>query len=216
MSDTSGRASDGPPGICWKKKTMILAICRRLVRAGRSTVLACLVVICLVALSAQPAAATFRTLTTDWHANLGWCSHSGAQLHLGDFNADGGDDMLCHDTKTGYKWVALAKGNGNFTGTDWHANLGWCSHSGAQLHIGDFNRDGRDDMLCHDTKTGYKWVAYGKGTGHFTGTDWHGNMRWCNHSSAQLLIGDFNRDRRDDMLCHDTKTGYKWISNSDL
>jgi len=83
-------------------------------------------------------------------------------------------------------------------------------------HIGDFNRDNRDDMLCHDTGNGYKWVAFGKGNGYFTGTDWQGNMGWCNHSGAQLHIGDFNRDQRDDMLCHDTGNGYKWISYSDL
>jgi hypothetical protein len=44
--------------------------------------------------------------------------------------------------------------------TDWERNMGWCYHDGAQLHIGGFNGDGKDDLLCHETNTGYKWIAY--------------------------------------------------------
>ena len=106
----------------------------------------------------QGVLATLSSGTTDWDAPLGWCNHAGAQLLLGDFNRDGRDDMLCHDRNTGHKWIARARGNGYFTGTDWDAPLNWCSHAGAQLHVGDFDRDGRDDMLCHDTNTGHKWV----------------------------------------------------------
>ena len=160
----------------------------------------------------EASADTFTTRSTDWQAALGWCNHAGAELHTGDFNRDGREDMLCHDTNNGYKWVALANSQGRFTGTSWEGSLGWCYHSGAELHVGDVNRDGRDDMICHDTNNGYKWVSLAKGSGRFTGTDWQANMGWCNHESAQLHVGDFNRDDRDDMLCHDTSTGYKWIA----
>jgi hypothetical protein len=91
---------------------------------------------------------------------MGWCRAPGVQLHVGDFNGDGLDDMLCHNTTTGYKWIALAKAGGGFTGTDWQRNMGWCRAPGVQLQVGDFNGDGRDDMLCHNTTTGYKWIAY--------------------------------------------------------
>ena len=50
--------------------------------------------------------------------------------------------------------------------------MGWCNHASAELHLGDFNGDGRADMLCHDTSTGYKWVALGAYCG-FTGTTWY-------------------------------------------
>jgi hypothetical protein len=161
----------------------------------------------------QPAAATFNSANpTDWEGNTGWCSHSGAQLHMGDFNGDGRDDLLCHDTGNGHKWIAYAQGSGEFTGTDWERSMGWCSHSGAQLRIGDFNGDGRDDLLCHDTGNGHKWIAYAQGSGEFTGTDWERSMAWCFHPGAQLRIGDFNADGRDDLLCHDTGNGHKWIA----
>ena len=70
-------------------------------------VIACLVVSGVV-LNANPAAATLSNGRTDWERNMGWCHHSGAQLRLGDFNGDGRDDMLCHDTTNGYKWIAYS------------------------------------------------------------------------------------------------------------
>ncbi|KAJ8029344.1 hypothetical protein HOLleu_28716 [Holothuria leucospilota] len=105
---------------------------------------------------------------TSWQKAMGWCYHAGAELHIGDFNCDGRSDMLCHDTNNGYKWVALANSNGDFSGgTSWKAPLGWCYHGGAELHIGDFNGDRGDDMLCHDRNTGYKWIWYASSSGSF-------------------------------------------------
>ena len=34
-----------------------------------------------------------------------------------------------------------------------------CNHPTAQLFLGDFNGDGRTDLLCHDTASGRKWQA---------------------------------------------------------
>jgi hypothetical protein len=69
--------------------------------------------------------------------------------------------MLCHDSGNGYKSVALAQAGGGFAGTDWQADMRWCTGKpGAQLHIGDFNGDRRDDMLCHDSGNGYKSLSY--------------------------------------------------------
>ncbi|XP_048584416.1 neurogenic locus notch homolog protein 1 isoform X2 [Nematostella vectensis] len=145
---------------------------------------------------------------TDWEKGMKWCYHKGSQLFTGDFNGDGKADMLCHDN-TGYKWVALANSKGQFTGTSWEKKMGWCYHKGAQLFTGDFNGDGRTDILCHD-RAGYKWVALANSAGQFTGTSWHKAMGWCSHSGAKLLIGDFNGDGRDDMLCYDNNR--KWVS----
>lgn len=99
-----------------------------------------------------------------------------------------------------------------FEGTNWYRNAGWCSHSGSQLLTGDFNRDGRDDLLCHDDR-GRKWIDYANARGEFEGTDWYRNAGWCT-GSAELHIGDFNGDNRDDMLCHGS-TGNKWIDYAD-
>jgi hypothetical protein len=143
---------------------------------------------------------------------MGWCNHEGSQLFTGDFNGDGRADMLCHD-KTGYKWVALASSAGEFTGTSWKRAMGWCSHAGSELHVGDFNGDGRTDMMCHD-KSGYKWVALAKPDGSFTGTSWKKDMKWCINED-HLMIGDFNGDGRDDMLCFSNNHKLVSFANKD-
>jgi hypothetical protein len=156
---------------------------------------------------------TDRFTGTDWQRDMGWC-RTPRQLLVGDYNGDGRQDMLCHNPDTGYKWVALARAGGGFTGTDWQRNMGWC-RTPRQLLVGDYNGDGRQDMLCHNTTSGYKWIALAKAGGGFTGTDWQRNMGWC-RTPRQLLVGDYNGDGRQDMLCHNPGTGYKWIAYSDL
>ncbi|WP_181233890.1 FG-GAP repeat domain-containing protein [Enhygromyxa salina] len=151
---------------------------------------------------------------TDWYYNAGWCYHPGTQLHIGDFNGDYRDDMLCHDA-AGQKWIDYANSNGQFLGTDWYYNAGWCHHAGSQLFVGDFNGDGREDMLCHDS-AGQKWIDYADSNGQFWGTNWYQNASWCYHAGSQLFVGDFNNSGRSDLLCHDTGNGYKWITFSML
>src|SRR5262245_27161875 len=95
---------------------------------------------------------------------------------------------MCHDVATGYKWIDYADASGQFNGTDWERNATWCNHAGAQLFLADFNGDGRDDMLCHDT-AGNKWIDFADGYGQFGGTDWFRPANWCSHASGRLLIG---------------------------
>lgn len=151
---------------------------------------------------------------TSWEFAMGWCYHSNAELHIGDFNGDGRDDLLCHDSGSGYKWISFANCQGNFIGrTSWEYEMRWCSHNGAELHIGDFNGDGRDDLLCHDTGNGYKWIAYANNEGNFVGgTRWQNGIGWCFHERASLHIGDINGDGKDDLICHDSGNGYKWVA----
>lgn len=150
---------------------------------------------------------------TGWEGNLGFCTESDQRLMLGDFNADGRMDMMCHRQSDGAKWIAHATTSGTFTGITWsNTNLFWCFGSDQQLLLGDFNRDGRTDMLCHQLSDGYKWIAYATASGDFSGTSWDAPMNWCNHSTGSLLVGDFNGDGRSDLMCHDTASGYKWIA----
>ena len=60
---------------------------------------------------------------------------------------------------TGWKSTMLANSSGVFTGTTWTADMQWCKQADDQLLIGDFDNDGRDDMLCHQKVTGWKSIA---------------------------------------------------------
>ena len=140
-----------------------------------------------------------------WFSTSGWCSHGGASVYVGDFNGDSQSDVLCHDTN-GKVFIAFANNAGGFDGGHvWNANMGFCT-GGAdrKLFIGDFDGDGRSDMLCHNSHTGHKKIAYANVGGDFENPrTWNKNMHWCYKTNPKLYVGDFNGDGKDDMLCRD-------------
>ena len=148
---------------------------------------------------------------TNWSRDADWCMADGAQLRIGDFNGDGRDDMLCHNKLNGFKWIDYADANGQFSGTNAYHDFGWCSHEGEELFVGDFDGDGRDDLLCHAATDGYKWIDYADANGRFTGTDWSRDASWCKDSTTRLSTGDYDGDGRDDLMCHDVVSGKKWV-----
>jgi hypothetical protein len=122
---------------------------------------------------------------------------------------------MCHDVNAGGKRIDYADSSGRFNGTDWGRNDAWCNHDTGRLFQGDFNGDGRADLLCHDMASGHKRIDYADASGRFGGTDRERAANWCSHEEGRLFIGDFNGDRRDDLLCHDVASGYKWIDHAD-
>lgn len=129
-----------------------------------------------------------------------------ASYRMADFSGDGADDLLCHHTSNGQIRVDYASG-GQLAGTDWTRTGGWCSAASQRLHNGDFDGDGRDDLLCHDIASGAMWVDFADSSSHFTGTDFPAPYTWCNLDTEQLRIGDFDGDGADDLLCHDHNDG---------
>jgi hypothetical protein len=147
---------------------------------------------------------------TDFMKQPAWCPPTTGRLYKGDFNGDNRTDLLCH-TLQGAKFTDLADGNGHFNGTDFVSFALFCGHDTAQLYIGDFNNDNRDDLLCHDVVSGVKWIDYAASNGRLNGTDWSTGANWCGHASGRLFVGDFDGNGSDDILCHDRDTGRKWI-----
>ena len=119
-----------------------------------------------------------------------------AQRLLGDFNGDGRDDVLLRHADgrwyyypmNGRRAIASGKGTANLT-----KNLDY-----RVAGIGDFNGDGRDDVLLRHLDgrwyyypmNGRRFVADGRGTANLT--------RDLDYRVAG--IGDFNGDGRDDVL----------------
>ncbi len=147
----------------------------------------------------------------EWFRSTDWCSHPTGRILIGDFNGDDRDDLLCHDVSTGQKWIDYANLWGYFYGTDWTRSTDWCRQTSQDLFVGDFNGDGRDDLLCNDKTSGRRWISFANLSGQFWAIQWSPSRSWCAHASGQIFIGDFNGDTRDDLLCHDVNTGQKWI-----
>ncbi len=124
---------------------------------------------------------------TNWSQSIGFCNgNETRQLVIGDFNGDGRSDLLCYDAKISGKWISYATSSGTFGGIDVTINNAWCTSQGTRLYVGDVNGDGRDDLICHNVKTGAKHVDYASLSGSFAGTDWSTSTSWCGDDANEL------------------------------
>ena len=130
-------------------------------------------------------------------------------VQRGDFNGDGQTDIVGRCADDGYWWVAL-----NHEGTDlavqrwtrWSTNVTW-----TDVMVGDFNGDGRDDIVGRVAHNGDWWVAQSTGSG-FTNTKW---TRWStNVTWTDVMVGDFNGDGRDDIVGRVAHNGDWWVAQS--
>lgn len=91
-----------------------------------------------------------------------------SSVHVGDFDGNGKDDFVCHDSKTGSNVIYYAPRK-PFEPLSSKMRDKWCYGANSRFLVGDFNGDGRSDFLCHLTSNGYKWVALADKDGQFTG-----------------------------------------------
>jgi microsomal dipeptidase-like Zn-dependent dipeptidase len=136
-----------------------------------------------------------------------WCTHAGASFFLGDFNGDGRTDQLCKDP--GRIWLKFATLTGQFADPGSRVqDTDWCSQAGARLHIGDFDGDGRDDLLCRSNAD--VRIKHAGADGSFPRGDFSLATGFCTHPGAVFDLGDFNGDGRTDFFCKDP--GRIWLN----
>ncbi|MDK2973383.1 MAG: hypothetical protein PWP23_3138 [Candidatus Sumerlaeota bacterium] len=134
----------------------------------------------------------------------------------GDHDGDGRDDLLTVEGDEGsIRWYR-STGTGFAPAVDLGpSGFRMDFRDGWGLHLGDFNGDERDDLLCV-TEFGEAWVMPSNGAGWMG----HGNWGAIGFHDAPLmgrgwsvLVADFNEDGRDDLLCV-TEFGDVWVAES--
>ncbi len=135
--------------------------------------------------------------------NAGFCQ-AGELPGVGDFDGDGLDDVVTFVRSAilnseGEVYVALNTGtfsgdNSGLTGGNlWHDYF--CIEDEIPA-VGDFNGDGRDDIVTFVPDTGKVWIALSSGTDFCASREWYdtgSNGRFF-YPGEVPLVGDFNGD----------------------
>ncbi len=124
-----------------------------------------------------------------WHPGF---APNGETPMVGNFDGTGGDDIVTF-AKQNLSTVQVCLSDGTQFPTNkckiWHNGFG--SHT-EHPEVGDFNNDGKDDILVFRTENwGLVFVALSDGTKFGTSKVWHNAFAFAGES---LGVGDFNRD----------------------
>jgi Beta-propeller repeat len=151
------------------------------------------------------------------------CSQNWKPVGLGDFNHDGIDDVLWHSDATGELQAWLLDGAGGVTSTltlsKKCAVTDGCSTRYKLIAIGDFDRDGNDDLFWLDTTTGTVQISLLNGSGVVFDTrvlaKQCGPADGCSTTWKPFGMGDVNRDGIGDLLWENPATGelLAWLLN---
>ncbi len=150
---------------------------------------------------------------TLWHS---FFSLKGEIPMVGDFNGDGKDDIVTFTQQQqkdaagnvigpAVVWVSLSTGRNFATSSIWHK---FFSLKGEVPGVGDFNGDGKDDIITFTQQLqkdangnvigpAVVWVSLSDGTKFTTSSVWH---RFFSLKGEIPMAGDFNGDGKDDIV----------------
>ena len=132
-----------------------------------------------------------------------------------DFNGDGRSDVLWrNDNGTLTEWLGTS--NGSFTDNSAHALTAGPGASWVVAGTGDFNGDGRVDVLFRNTTTGAVTDWLGNADGSFTDNSAHALSGTADIGWQIVGTGDFNGDGISDVLWRNSSSGYltEWLGTS--
>ena len=117
-----------------------------------------------------------------------------------DFNGDGRDDWFVDWKSSGQNYLYRQNGNGTFTRLDNLITPSGINGNPDNLLSGDFNKDGRDDLLFHWKSTGTNRMYLSNAAGSFDQVLDPMNVSNVGGNPDDALTGDFNGDGYTDVV----------------
>jgi hypothetical protein len=142
------------------------------------------------------------TMWATWSPSFTW-----VDVHVGDFDGDGKSDITGRALQNGQWWTAISNSSTAFNTSlwaTWNPNVTW-----ADVQVGDFNGDGKSDIVGRFLQTGQWFTGISNGTNAFTTNlwaTWNPNATW-----ADVQVGDFNVDGLADITGRFLQTG-QWFT----
>ncbi len=164
---------------------------------------------------------TFSQGTNQYGTGSLWLTWGAAPIGtltplVGDWNGDGKTDLCLRNPSTGDHWVRLSTGNGFFQPSPDNWEPGWGASSVFTQLVGDWNGDGKDDLLLRNSATGDHWVRLSNGSDFTQPSPDNWCPGWGASSVFSAFVGDFDDDGDTDLGLRNTTTGDHWVrfSNS--
>src|SRR2546425_1554087 len=99
-----------------------------------------------------------------WSTGVTW-----VDVKVGDFNGDGKADIIGRASQYGQWWVGLSNSSTAFNATLWDT---WSTAATwVDVRVGDFNRDGKADIVGRYLEGGSWWAGISSGSS-LTTTSW--------------------------------------------
>jgi hypothetical protein len=147
--------------------------------------------------------------------NFGNLMDGGHRIFTGDFTGDGKSDVLFYYSGDGHWWLGTSSG----TALTWtlaagttFGNLLDGTHA---IYTGDYNGDGKLDLLVYNNSDGTFWFGISSGTAitwtQAAATSGYGNLLGQGH---RILTGDFNGDGKSDVLFYYNGDSSWWMGVS--
>ena len=131
----------------------------------------------------------------------------------GDFNGDGKSDVLI-SLGSGAFYVATSTGS-SFSLASWHPTVvGWVGIGQYPFASGDFNGDGKTDVLIHAYHSGQFYVATSTGS-NFTLAGWLVVPGWVG-ATFPIATSDFNGDGKTDVMLREPSNYFRVLVSSGL
>jgi hypothetical protein len=145
-----------------------------------------------------------NSLWATWSTAVTW-----VDVKAGDFNGDGKMDITSRWLQGGSWWTSVSMGSTSAMTSQWalwSTGVTW-----VDINVGDFNGDGKSDIVGRAAQTGQWWAGISNGSSFATGlwATWSPAATW-----VDVQVGDFTGDGKADLMGRWAEAGQWWAATS--